>query len=105
MTEVAFQVAERLARAGSPSPGFEARLLVAHVLGVEPSQLVRVDAVTDEQRSDIDDLVARRAAGVPLQHLTGVAYFRYESLAVGPGVFIPRPETEEMVGWALRQLA
>ncbi|MHA6509659.1 peptide chain release factor N(5)-glutamine methyltransferase [Tessaracoccus sp. Y1736] len=104
MTEVAHRVAQRLSKAGSPSPGPEARLLVAHVLGVEPSQLVRVDAVTDEQRSAIDELVTRRAAGVPLQHLTGVAYFRYETLAVGPGVFIPRPETEEMVGWALRQL-
>lgn len=105
MTEVALQVARRLARAGSPSPGPEARLLVAHVLGVEPSRLFGVDAVTPEQLSAIDDLAARRAAGVPLQHLTGVAHFRYESLAVGPGVFIPRPETEEMVGWALRQLA
>ncbi|MBB1513927.1 peptide chain release factor N(5)-glutamine methyltransferase [Tessaracoccus sp. MC1627] len=104
MTEVAHRVAQRLSKAGSPSPGPEARQLVAHVLGVEPSQLVRVDAVTDEQRSAIDELVTRRAAGVPLQHLTGVAYFRYETLAVGPGVFIPRPETEEMVGWALRQL-
>ncbi len=42
---------------------------------------------------------------MPLQHLTGVAYFRYETLAVGPGVFIPRPETEVMVGWALDRLA
>lgn len=105
MTEVAFQVARRLAETGSPSPGPEARQLVAHVLGVEASQLVRVDTVTPEQRVAIDELVERRAAGVPLQHLTGVAHFRRESLAVGPGVFIPRPETEEMVGWALRQLA
>ena len=44
MTEVAFAVAERLARAGSPSPGPEARQLVAHVLGVEPSALLRIDA-------------------------------------------------------------
>ena len=105
MTEVAFAVAERLARAGSPSPGPEARQLVAHVLGVEPSALVRIDAVTGAQRARIDELAGRRAEGVPLQHLTGVAYFRYETLAVGPGVFIPRPETEEMVGWALTRLA
>ena len=105
MTEVAFAVAERLARAGSPSPGPEARQLVAHVLGVEPSALLRIDGVTAAQRARIDELADRRAEGVPLQHLTGVAYFRYETLAVGPGVFIPRPETEEMVGWALTRLA
>lgn len=105
MTEVAFAVAERLARAGSPSPGPEARQLVAHVLGVEPSALLRIDGVTAAQRARIDELADRRAEGVPLQHLTGVAYFRYETLAVGTGVFIPRPETEEMVGWALTRLA
>lgn len=105
MTEVAFEVAGRLARAGSPSPGPEARQLVAHVLGVEPSELLRIDQVTPRQRGEIDELARRRAEGVPLQHLTGVAYFRYEALSVGPGVFIPRPETEVMVGWALDRLA
>lgn len=105
MTEVAFEVAARLARAGSPSPGPEARQLVAHVLGVEPSGLLRVGGVDDAQRAAIDELARRRAEGVPLQHLTGEAHFRYETLAVGPGVFIPRPETEEMVGWALERLA
>jgi len=46
-------------------------------------------------------LIDARAAGQPLQYLTGVAYFRTISLAVGPGVFIPRPETETVACWAI----
>ena len=50
-----------------------------------------------------DALVARRAAREPLQHLTGTAAFRHLELAVGPGVFVPRPETELLAGWAIEQ--
>ena len=50
-----------------------------------------------------DVLVARRAAREPLQHLTGSAAFRHVELAVGPGVFVPRPETELLAGWAIEQ--
>jgi release factor glutamine methyltransferase len=50
-----------------------------------------------------DGLVARRAAREPLQHLTGVAHFRHVELLVGPGVFVPRPETELLAGWAVEQ--
>ena len=102
--DLAHEVAERLTHSGSPSPGPEARTLVSHVLGIEPAQLL-IASVSPRQRAVVDALVEQRAEGVPLQHLTGVAWFRYETLAVGPGVFIPRPETEEMVGWALRELA
>lgn len=105
MSEAAYRVADQLSSSGSPSPGPEARILVAHVLGIEPRDLIRVDAPTKTQQAEIDALVARRAAGEPLQHITGRAYFRQETLTVGPGVFIPRPETEEMVGWALARLA
>ncbi|MBB1509044.1 peptide chain release factor N(5)-glutamine methyltransferase [Tessaracoccus sp. MC1756] len=103
-SDVAHEVAERLTRCGSPSPGPEARTLVAHVLGIEPAQLL-VASVSPRQRAVVDQLVDLRAEGAPLQHLTGVAYFRYETLEVGPGVFVPRPETEEMVTWALQRLA
>ncbi|MHA7860693.1 peptide chain release factor N(5)-glutamine methyltransferase [Tessaracoccus sp. Y36] len=103
-SEVAHEVAERLSRSGSPSPGPEARTLVAHVLGIEPAQLL-VATVSPGQRAVVDQLVDLRAGGAPLQHLTGVAHFRYETLEVGPGVFVPRPETEEMVTWALHRLA
>ncbi len=105
MSEAAYQLAVRLAKTGSPSPGPEARTIVAHVLGVEVSRLITVDGVTPEQQRLINDLGERRATGVPVQHLTGTAYFRHEILSVGPGVFIPRPETEVMVGWALDRLA
>ena len=73
---------------------------MAHVLSIEPSALLLAQA-SEAQRDAVERLADRRAEGVPLQHLTGRAYFRYEEVEVGPGVFIPRPETEEMVGWAL----
>ena len=48
--------------------------------------------------------MARREAREPLQHITGTAFFRYLELEVGPGVFVPRPETEVMTGWAIDRL-
>ncbi len=48
--------------------------------------------------------IGRRANREPLQHITGAAYFRYLELDVGPGVFVPRPETEVMTGWAIDRL-
>lgn len=106
MNRLSHEVATELTRSGVASPGAEARQLIAHVLGVSVSRLIVCDEndLTCAQRAQLSALVARRAAGEPLQHLTGVAYFRHETLRVGPGVFIPRPETEELVGWALRAL-
>ena len=49
-------------------------------------------------------LLDQRADRVPLQHLTGRAPFRQLALAVGPGVFVPRPETEQLTGWVLEQI-
>lgn len=92
------------ALAGSTSPAAEARTLLAHVLAVEPSRLVLVDRVTAAQQSALADLVTRRSRGVPIQHLTGRAWFRTVSLEVGPGVFVPRPETEVMTGWVVDAL-
>lgn len=89
-----------------PRPGTaDERLLLAHVAGVPLSRLALIDGLTPEQQRRYDDLIAHRASGVPVQHLTGEAHFRTVSLAVGPGVFIPRPETEVLVGWALDRLA
>jgi release factor glutamine methyltransferase len=93
-----------LTEAKVSSPQVDAELLLAHVVGVERSQLLTVVALTDEQVSDFEMLVARRANRVPLQHLTGVAYFRHLELVVGPGVFVPRPETELLVEAAVRYL-
>jgi release factor glutamine methyltransferase len=76
---------------------------MAHVLGVELSQLPLVDDVAPSVVQEYDALVARRAEREPLQHLTGSAWFRHVELAVGPGVFVPRPETELLAGWAIEQ--
>jgi release factor glutamine methyltransferase len=93
-----------LTEAKVSSPQVDAELLLAHVLGVERNQLITINQISDEQLFDYESLVARRANRVPLQHLTGVAYFRHLELAVGPGVFVPRPETELLVDAAIKYL-
>jgi release factor glutamine methyltransferase len=95
------QAAARLGEAGVASPERDADLLLAHVLGVPLGRLPLVDDLTAEVQERYDALLARRAAREPLQHLTGSAAFRHVELAVGPGVFVPRPETELLAGWAI----
>ena len=75
------------------------------MLGVPRARLLTLDDVGDEAAGRFEALLGQRADRVPLQHLTGRAPFRYLELAVGPGVFVPRPETELLVGWALEQLS
>lgn len=91
----------RLAEAGVSSPEHDAAELLAHVLGTTRAALPLGEAVSERQRREYDALVARRAAREPLQHLTGTAAFRYVEVAVGPGVFTPRPETELLAGWGV----
>jgi release factor glutamine methyltransferase len=95
----------RLVEAGVGSPEYDAAELLAHVLGTRRSQLPLVDDVAPGQAGAFEELVARRATRVPLQHLTGTAAFRHVELAVGPGVFVPRPETELLAGWAIDRAA
>jgi release factor glutamine methyltransferase len=95
----------RLAAAGVASPRVDAELLAAHVLGVRRGRLMLVDAIRADEARRFADLVARRATRVPLQHLLGTAAFRYLELAVGPGVFVPRPETELLAGWGIAAAA
>jgi release factor glutamine methyltransferase len=83
--------AARLTTAGVPSPRHDAEVLAAHMLGVDRKELVQHDTIDELAYGT---LVDRRAAREPLQHLTGKAAFRRIEVAVGPGVFIPRPETE-----------
>ncbi len=98
LAEVA-RATQRLADAGVPSPRFDAEELAAFVHGTERSRLHTVpDAEFDARYWEA---VARREAREPLQHITGRAFFRYLELQVGPGVFVPRPETESVVGWAI----
>ena len=82
----------------------DARVMLAHACGIELVRLPLLDAVSDAQAHEFEQMVMLRARRVPLQHLTGRAYFRYLDLEVGPGVFVPRPETEVMTGWAIDQL-
>ncbi|MGZ4475191.1 MAG: peptide chain release factor N(5)-glutamine methyltransferase [Nocardioides sp.] len=93
----------RLRDGGVASPEHDAAELLAHVLGTTRSQLALVDEVEAAHVEAYGTLIARRAAREPLQHLTGTAYFRHVELAVGPGVFVPRPETELLAGWAIEQ--
>ena len=90
-----------LAAAGVASPGYDAAELLAHVLGTTRMGLSLVEHVDPADRASFDDLVTRRARREPLQHLTGTAAFRHVELAVGSGVFVPRPETELLAGWAI----
>lgn len=99
--EVLARAAERLREAGVASPEHDAAELLAHVLGTTRGNLALVADVPGDRLGEYDALVARRAAREPLQHLTGVAYFRHVELLVGPGVFVPRPETELLAGWAI----
>ncbi|MFD7511966.1 peptide chain release factor N(5)-glutamine methyltransferase [Streptomyces sp. NPDC059853] len=98
LAEVA-RATQRLADAGVPSPRFDAEELAAYVHGTERPRLHTVaDADFDARYWEA---IARREAREPLQHITGRAFFRYLELQVGPGVFVPRPETESVVGWAI----
>ncbi len=96
--------AERLAAAGVESDWYDAGILAAHVLGVEPRDIVLHDTVSRAQAREFEVLVDARCARVPLQHLTGRAFFRRLSLVVGPGVFVPRPETEVVVEAVLAEV-
>jgi release factor glutamine methyltransferase len=93
--------AARLRAAGVESPEHDAAELLAHVLGTTRPGLALVERLEPAQEQEYDDLVRRRATREPLQHLTGVAAFRHVQLRVGPGVFVPRPETELLAGWAV----
>lgn len=97
-----------LTAARVPSPEADAELLIAHVLGVSrgqvQAQIVTGTPLDAEQRLSVLELVERRAAREPLQHLTGRAAFRSLDLAVGPGVFVPRPETEFVAQLAIDAL-
>ncbi|MEJ5915008.1 peptide chain release factor N(5)-glutamine methyltransferase [Pseudokineococcus sp. 1T1Z-3] len=92
-------VAARLAAAGVASPRPDAEVLLAHAWGRQREQVrlaaLRGDAGPDAAvRRALAELVVRRERREPLQHLTGAADFCGLTLAVGPGVFVPRPETE-----------
>lgn len=109
LTAVRRKAIAALADAGVPSPGVNVDLLLCHVLGISRSELklreLRGDSFEPEAREEFTKLIAARRTRIPLQHLTGVAHFRYLELKVGPGVFTPRPETESVVQLGLDFIA
>jgi release factor glutamine methyltransferase len=98
-----------LAAAGVPSPRADAELLAAHVLRASRGEVgawaVSGRELTAVQAVDFRRLVVSRSTRTPLQYLTGTAAFRSVDLRVGPGVFLPRPETELVAGRAIEALA
>jgi release factor glutamine methyltransferase len=93
-----------LEQAGVASPRADAELIAAHVLGVERGRLPLVPLVDPPVVDAIGKLVQQRAQRIPLQHLTGWAVLGDITVAVGPGVFVPRPETDLLLDWGLRLL-
>jgi release factor glutamine methyltransferase len=90
-----------LEQAGVSSPRHDAEVLLSHVTGIPRMSLVRQAKPDPIQAAAFLELVEARARRLPLQHLIGSAAFRYVDVEVGPGVFVPRPETELLAGWAI----
>lgn len=95
--------AATLAEAGIDSARYDAEELAAYLAGTERGRLPLLDSPGDEFFARYQSVVAQRSQRVPLQHLTGTVAFGPVTLNVGPGVFIPRPETEAMLEWASGQ--
>ena len=97
-----------LADAGVPSPDVDAELLLAHVTGlargVVRARAVTASPLTTDEQEALVAAITRRASREPLQHITGWASFRHLELHVGPGVFVPRPETEGVAQLAIDAL-
>ena len=111
LSEALAFASEKLSAAGVPSPQADATWLLCHILETDRSDLLtRITFDQDLAAEQLDAFLvalARREQREPLQHITGKAAFRSLELSVGPGVFIPRPETEQVVQYAidyLRQL-
>ena len=91
-----------LGRHGVESPRRSAEILMMHVLGADRAGLfTRTEGLTTTEARAFGRALCLRCTGVPVQHLTGSQSFRGLELAVGPGAFVPRPETEILVDVAL----
>jgi release factor glutamine methyltransferase len=92
-----------LADAGINSARYDAEELAAHLTGTERGRLPLIDSPDNTFFDRYHAAITARSRRVPLQHITGTAAFGPLTLLVGPGVFIPRPETEAMLEWATSQ--
>jgi release factor glutamine methyltransferase len=109
VSELLSESSSKLKEAGVISATVDAELIACYCLGVSRSELALMTATNQEFPIDSLDsfqvALARRVARQPLQHITGTAPFRHLELNVGPGVFTPRPETEQVVGFAMEKIA
>ncbi|HXF35731.1 MAG TPA: peptide chain release factor N(5)-glutamine methyltransferase [Actinomycetota bacterium] len=104
-SDVLRRATDYLARHGVESPRANAEALLARVLGTTRSGLyARRDGLSAAEARMFGRALCQRCRGTPLQHLTGEQPFRRITLEVRPGVFVPRPETEVLVGVALQAL-
>lgn len=110
MREILHSAQATLAAAGVASPRNDVQLIAAELLEIDPLAvpLFRLQDLTEAKRAAFllafDSAIRRRAERIPLQHIIGKSWFGQVELSVGPGVFIPRPETELMADWAVDQL-
>ena len=99
------ELSKRFSDAGIDSAESDARELICHVLSISKSELMMLEihkgSIAESNLENILELAKQREKRVPLQHLTGVSFFRNLELQVGQGVFVPRPETESLVELAL----
>ena len=103
--DVLFDAEHRLSAVGVPSPSVDAAEIVAFALGTTRSRLFLQDQITVDDKVRVEQLLTKRLSRVPLQHLLGTTGFRRIDVEVGPGVFIPRPETELVTEAGIRELA
>jgi release factor glutamine methyltransferase len=108
ISEAIESATNELTSAGVTSPSVDAELLGCFVLGIERSELTMLslgeELFPEDKIAQFETVVARRVKREPLQHITGLAPFRHLELHVGPGVFIPRPETEQLVEMAIEKV-
>ena len=100
---------DKFSAAGVLSPSVDAELLGCFILETTRSELTLLaisgEVFPENKLVDFLEAVGRREKRVPLQHITGLAPFRHLELEVGPGVFIPRPETEQLVDLAMKKIS
>ena len=105
LSQVISKMAELFSKAGIESNQADAEILLSHILGISRGELLTKafsgEELPEELVAVVDELTSRRASREPLQHLTGWAAFRSLELSVGPGVFVPRFETEVLVSHAI----
>lgn len=105
MRDALAEGAAQLHAAGIESARLDARVLLATAVHVSPDQIFTAEELGPEQRGKYRELVARRRAREPLAYITGAKEFWSLSFAVGPGVLIPRPETETLMETALHRFS